>query len=85
MLYYVIGETDCYGFGYLLMLNYFFFVYYFVAENNAPAEDRTAELYVECALYIDGAPFGLPTRTRLSYFVQFIVQFILHRTLDVVE
>ncbi|RWR84950.1 Phosphatidylinositol 3-/4-kinase [Cinnamomum micranthum f. kanehirae] len=27
---------------------------------------RTAELYVECALYIDGAPFGLPTRTRLE-------------------
>ncbi|XXG72702.1 hypothetical protein AAC387_Pa07g1741 [Persea americana] len=27
---------------------------------------RTAELYVECALYIDGAPFGLSTRTRLE-------------------
>ncbi|OWM76069.1 phosphatidylinositol 3-kinase, root isoform [Punica granatum] len=30
------------------------------------AEERNAELYVECALYIDGAPFGLPTRTRLE-------------------
>ncbi|KAJ6676742.1 PHOSPHATIDYLINOSITOL 3-KINASE CATALYTIC SUBUNIT TYPE 3 [Salix viminalis] len=29
-------------------------------------EERRAELYVECALYIDGAPFGLPVRTRLE-------------------
>ncbi|CAK7328998.1 unnamed protein product [Dovyalis caffra] len=29
-------------------------------------EERKAELYVECALYIDGAPFGLPIRTRLE-------------------
>ncbi|XP_010269374.1 PREDICTED: phosphatidylinositol 3-kinase, root isoform isoform X2 [Nelumbo nucifera] len=46
-------------------------------EGNLPAtksseslscttEDRRAELYVECVLYIDGAPFGLPTRTRLE-------------------
>lgn len=27
-------------------------------------EKRIPELFVECALYIDGAPFGLPTRTR---------------------
>ncbi|KAK9119728.1 hypothetical protein Scep_017821 [Stephania cephalantha] len=33
---------------------------------DSPAEERKAELYVECALYIDGAPFGLPTRTRLE-------------------
>ncbi|GAB2280474.1 hypothetical protein Dimus_015102 [Dionaea muscipula] len=30
------------------------------------AEERRAELYVECALYIDGAPFGLPLKTRLE-------------------
>ncbi|CAH8373896.1 unnamed protein product [Eruca vesicaria subsp. sativa] len=30
------------------------------------AEDKRAELYIECALYIDGAPFGLPMRTRLN-------------------
>ncbi|CAJ1931444.1 unnamed protein product [Sphenostylis stenocarpa] len=36
------------------------------SENNAPTENRTSELYVECALYIDGAPFGLPTGTRLE-------------------
>ncbi|KAL7609297.1 phosphatidylinositol 3-kinase, root isoform [Lactuca sativa] len=29
-------------------------------------EDKKPELYVECALYIDGAPFGLPMRTRLE-------------------
>ncbi|KAL3750007.1 hypothetical protein ACJRO7_011048 [Eucalyptus globulus] len=33
---------------------------------NHAAEERKAELYVECSLYIDGAPFGLPTRTRLE-------------------
>ncbi|KAG2702010.1 hypothetical protein I3843_06G065900 [Carya illinoinensis] len=36
------------------------------SEIDAPTEERRAELYVECALYIDGAPFGLPTRTRLE-------------------
>ncbi|KAL0734467.1 hypothetical protein Bca4012_010677 [Brassica carinata] len=30
------------------------------------AEDKRPELYVECALYIDGAPFDLPMRTRLN-------------------
>ncbi|KAG4392218.1 hypothetical protein GLYMA_04G094500v4 [Glycine max] len=35
-------------------------------ETNAPTENRTKELFVECALYIDGAPFGLPMRTRLE-------------------
>ncbi|KAJ6375616.1 hypothetical protein OIU77_000573 [Salix suchowensis] len=30
------------------------------------SEERNAELYVECAFYIDGAPFGLPIRTRLE-------------------
>jgi hypothetical protein len=45
-----------------------------VVENNGSAEDGTAELYVECALHIDGAPFGLPTRTRLSfcYYVEIL-------------
>ncbi|KAL6294506.1 hypothetical protein ACE6H2_002648 [Prunus campanulata] len=35
-------------------------------DPTSPTEERRAELYVECALYIDGAPFGLPTRTRLE-------------------
>ncbi|KAF2555309.1 hypothetical protein F2Q68_00017566 [Brassica cretica] len=29
------------------------------------AEEKKQELYIECALYINGAPFGLPMRTRL--------------------
>ncbi|KAJ0095986.1 hypothetical protein Patl1_16114 [Pistacia atlantica] len=33
---------------------------------DSTTEERRPELYVECALYIDGAPFGLPTRTRLE-------------------
>ncbi|ESW29431.1 hypothetical protein PHAVU_002G070100 [Phaseolus vulgaris] len=36
------------------------------SENDDPTENIIPELYVECALYIDGAPFGLPTRTRLE-------------------
>ncbi|GMH26109.1 hypothetical protein Nepgr_027952 [Nepenthes gracilis] len=36
------------------------------AEVGYPTEERRAELYVECALYIDGAPFGLSMRTRLE-------------------
>ncbi|EXB82579.1 Phosphatidylinositol 3-kinase, root isoform [Morus notabilis] len=36
------------------------------SEVDSTTEERIAELYVECALYIDGAPFGLPTRTRLE-------------------
>ncbi|KOM45697.1 hypothetical protein LR48_Vigan06g100300 [Vigna angularis] len=39
------------------------------SENNAPAENRISEIYVECALFIDGAPFGLPTRTSLQTLV----------------
>ncbi|XP_077244146.1 vacuolar protein sorting 34 isoform X2 [Tasmannia lanceolata] len=35
-------------------------------EVYSSAENRKAELYVECALYIDGAPFGLSMRTRLE-------------------
>ncbi|GAB2230216.1 hypothetical protein Droror1_Dr00014474 [Drosera rotundifolia] len=34
-------------------------------------EERRAELFVECALYIDGAPFGLPMRTRLESGLSF--------------
>ncbi|XP_057528744.1 phosphatidylinositol 3-kinase, root isoform isoform X2 [Amaranthus tricolor] len=30
------------------------------------AEERRGELFVECTLYIDGAPFGLPMQTRLE-------------------
>ncbi|KAI3698686.1 hypothetical protein L2E82_42419 [Cichorium intybus] len=33
-------------------------------EIGTIVEDKKPELYVECALYIDGAPFGLPMRTR---------------------
>ncbi|KAG5522167.1 hypothetical protein RHGRI_034373 [Rhododendron griersonianum] len=36
------------------------------AEADFATEERRPELFVECALYIDGAPFGLPTRTRLE-------------------
>ncbi|KAL5723815.1 phosphatidylinositol 3-kinase [Ranunculus cassubicifolius] len=36
------------------------------SESEWTIEERKSELYVECALYIDGAPFGLATRTRLE-------------------
>ncbi|GAB2220488.1 hypothetical protein Drorol1_Dr00008141 [Drosera rotundifolia] len=36
------------------------------SEVGFSTEERRAELFVECALYIDGAPFGLPMRTRLE-------------------
>ncbi|KAK9751047.1 hypothetical protein RND81_02G237800 [Saponaria officinalis] len=42
------------------------------SSNSAPADvgyaadERRGELYAECALFIDGAPFGLPMRTRLE-------------------
>lgn len=36
------------------------------SEGENCIENLTPELYVECALYIDGASFGLPTRTRLE-------------------
>ncbi|XP_062110333.1 phosphatidylinositol 3-kinase, root isoform [Humulus lupulus] len=36
------------------------------SDDDSTTDERRAELYVECALYIDGAPFGLPTRTRLE-------------------
>ncbi|KAG2258271.1 hypothetical protein Bca52824_077565 [Brassica carinata] len=35
-------------------------------DKSTDSEDKRPELYVECALYIDGAPFGLPMRTRLN-------------------
>ncbi|MQL74988.1 hypothetical protein Taro_007359 [Colocasia esculenta] len=28
--------------------------------------NKSGELFVDCALYLDGSPFGLPTRTRLE-------------------
>ncbi|XP_059656126.1 phosphatidylinositol 3-kinase, root isoform isoform X2 [Cornus florida] len=37
------------------------------SEVDSTAEVRRPELYVECTLYIDGAPFGLPIRTRLEF------------------
>ncbi|XP_044493711.1 phosphatidylinositol 3-kinase, root isoform isoform X1 [Mangifera indica] len=33
---------------------------------DSSTDERKPELYVECGLYVDGAPFGLPTRTRLE-------------------
>ena len=35
------------------------------AESENGLENHTPELYVECALYLDGVLFGLPTRTKL--------------------
>ncbi|XP_058088685.1 phosphatidylinositol 3-kinase, root isoform isoform X2 [Magnolia sinica] len=35
-------------------------------EFDSSIENRSAELYVECILFIDGAPFGLPMRTSLE-------------------
>lgn len=48
-----------------ILLRHMFIFFFLVVEND----DGTAELYVECALHIDGAPFGLPTRTRLYHLV----------------
>lgn len=31
------------------------------------AEEKKPELYIECALYINGAPFGLPMTTRFLF------------------
>ncbi|KAL3837733.1 hypothetical protein ACJIZ3_022324 [Penstemon smallii] len=36
------------------------------ADVDCTIEERKPELYVECSLYVDGAPFGLPMRTRLE-------------------
>ncbi|KMT07235.1 hypothetical protein BVRB_6g148700 isoform A [Beta vulgaris subsp. vulgaris] len=36
------------------------------ADAGYAAEERRGELYVECALFVNGAPFGLPMRTRLE-------------------
>ncbi|XP_073295971.1 phosphatidylinositol 3-kinase, root isoform-like [Primulina huaijiensis] len=36
------------------------------ADGDCTVDERKPELYVECMLYIDGAPFGLPMRTRLE-------------------
>ncbi|XP_052204899.1 phosphatidylinositol 3-kinase, root isoform isoform X1 [Diospyros lotus] len=36
------------------------------AEVDFTGEERRPELFVESALYIDGAQFGLPTRTRIE-------------------
>ncbi|KNA23549.1 hypothetical protein SOVF_023590 [Spinacia oleracea] len=35
-------------------------------DTGYAADERRGELYVECALYVDGASFGLPMRTRLE-------------------
>ncbi|CDY66849.1 BnaUnng01690D [Brassica napus] len=49
-------------------------LYMFIAQWNPPrlvsvAEEKKQELYIECALYINGAPFGLPMRTSESPLV----------------
>ncbi|KAF9622887.1 hypothetical protein IFM89_035120 [Coptis chinensis] len=36
------------------------------SESDWSIQERKAELYVECSLFIDGAPFGLSTKTRLE-------------------
>ncbi|KAK3121381.1 hypothetical protein QOZ80_8BG0651910 [Eleusine coracana subsp. coracana] len=36
------------------------------AEHILSAEKKVPELFVECKLYIDGLPFGLPVKTRLE-------------------
>ncbi|GER33568.1 phosphatidylinositol 3-kinase [Striga asiatica] len=36
------------------------------SDDSDCIEERKPELYVECLLYVDGAPFGLPMRTRLE-------------------
>lgn len=48
----------------LISILHFNFLYSADVDPTPTTEERRAELYVECALYIDGAPFGLPTRTR---------------------
>ncbi|KMT07236.1 hypothetical protein BVRB_6g148700 isoform B [Beta vulgaris subsp. vulgaris] len=37
-----------------------------ISDAGYAAEERRGELYVECALFVNGAPFGLPMRTRLE-------------------
>lgn len=34
----------------------------------------TPELFVECALFIDGVLFGLPTRTRYGWVLESVVE-----------
>lgn len=36
------------------------------SEIDSPTGNRNAEIFVECTLHIDGAPFGLSTKTRFS-------------------
>ncbi|KAK1320919.1 hypothetical protein QJS10_CPA03g00525 [Acorus calamus] len=40
------------------------------SESDSTVTSKTRELYVECALYMDGALFGLPTKTRLETAAQ---------------
>ncbi|KAK1281022.1 hypothetical protein QJS04_geneDACA003033 [Acorus gramineus] len=40
------------------------------SESDSTVTGKTRELYVECALYMDGALFGLPTKTRLETAAQ---------------
>ncbi|RZS11049.1 hypothetical protein BHM03_00042338 [Ensete ventricosum] len=37
------------------------------SEIDSPTGNKNAEIFVECTLYIDGAPFGLSTKTRFSF------------------
>ncbi|KAK1299177.1 hypothetical protein QJS10_CPB14g00351 [Acorus calamus] len=40
------------------------------SESDSTVTNKSRELYVECALYMDGALFGLPTKTRLETAAQ---------------
>lgn len=42
-------------------------LFLFSSEIDSSSWNRNPELFVECTLYIDGAPFGLPTKTRFPY------------------
>lgn len=49
---------------------------YYSDDIDSTSEERRPELFVECLLYIDGAPFGLPMRTRFSFHIM-SVDFII--------
>lgn len=59
----------------LFMSDLLHFVLEYAADIGNGIEDKKPELYVECSLYIDGAPFGLPMRTRL---IEYALHSIFH-------
>lgn len=60
---------------------FFMTIFVYIANENGTAEDRKGEVYVECALYIDGAPFGLPMRTRFVSMTLFMSLFKMYTIL----